>query len=175
MILLWGLIGIQLAYAQLGSFIPENKIYNKEPSKALNTQDINDPLRDGIYGAITTKDGNKKVSGILDAGKIQNTDNAQQQTLALVRNVINYALGLISLIALAYMIYHGYLIVTAGWDNKQYDKGLSWIKTAGMAIWGIGLSWFIVSFIFYVLNQVGWSTTNTEVSVQSAPVTVGWN
>jgi threonine/homoserine/homoserine lactone efflux protein len=43
--------------------------------------------------------------------------------LEIIQNVINYALGLLAVIALVYLLYHGFLIATAGNDDSKAKKG----------------------------------------------------
>ena len=50
-----------------------------------------------------------------------------------------------------YLIYHGFLMVTATGDDTQYKKGIKGIKFAAIAIAGIGASWLIVSAIFRLI------------------------
>ena len=83
--------------------------------------------------------------------KISNHQNAQTKTLDVVKNIINYALLMIGFVALVYLIYHGFLILTAAGDDTQYKKGLSGIKFAAIAIAGVGASWLIVSAIFRLI------------------------
>jgi hypothetical protein len=59
---------------------------------------------------------------------------------------------LISLVALVYLIYHGILVMTAAGDEAQYKKWLKGIQFAAIALIGVGLSWLIISFIFYIIG-----------------------
>jgi hypothetical protein len=95
------------------------------------------------------------IVGIWD--KISSHENAQNQTLQVIKNLLNYALGMLWLVALIYLIYHGFLIVTAAGDDTQYKKWLSGVKYAAIAIVGIGVSWLVVSWIFWLLDLVIWS------------------
>lgn len=61
---------------------------------------------------------------------------------------------MLGLVALVYLIYHGFLIVTATGDDTQYKKGLKGIKFAAIAIAGIGASWLIVSGIFRLIALI---------------------
>jgi len=47
---------------------------------------------------------------------------AQNQTFQIINNFINYALGLLAMIALIYLLYHGFLMVTSAGDEEQYGK-----------------------------------------------------
>jgi hypothetical protein len=71
-----------------------------------------------------------------------------------VHTFINYALWLLSLLALIYLIVHGFIIMTAMGDDTKVKKWLSGIKTAGIAIAGIALSWLLVTLIFYVIGLI---------------------
>jgi len=74
-----------------------------------------------------------------------------------IKKIINYALWMLSLVALIYLIYHGFLILTAAGEEEQYKKGLKGIKYAAIAIVGIGASRLIVSFIFWLINLIIWT------------------
>jgi hypothetical protein len=63
-------------------------------------------------------------------------------------------LGLLGLVALIYLIYNGFLILTAAGDEAQYKKGLQSVKYAAIALAGIGASWLIVSLIFYGISFI---------------------
>lgn len=111
----------------------ENYILNENDQQVLNTQGIEDPLRGGAYDI--TQSGNAEMLDVTSAGdKITNYQTAQNKTLQIIKNIINYALGLVGLVALVYLIYHGFLIVTAAGDDTQYKKGLKGIKFAAIAM-----------------------------------------
>lgn len=141
--------------------IPETENYTltTDTQQVLDTQGINDPLRDGAYKLINSDPNSPGWSGSL-AGIVgvdsQITDHAtaKNATLQVVKNIVNYALGLLSLIALVYLIFNGFLILTAGGDDTQYKKGLKSIKNALIAIAGIGASRLIVSAIFRLISLV---------------------
>jgi hypothetical protein len=99
--------------------------------------------------------GSGELVGILGPnGQITDHTSAQNQTLQLVKNIINYALGFLALIALIYLLYNGFLIMTAGGDDAQYKQGIKSLQYAAIAIAGIGASWLIVSIIFRLLNLI---------------------
>jgi len=141
--------------------IPETENYTltTDTQQVLDTQGINDPLRDGAYKLINSDPNSPGWSGSL-AGIVgvdsQITDHAtaKNATLQVVKNIVNYALGLLFLIALVYLIFNGFLILTAGGDDTQYKKGLKSIKNALIAIAGIGASRLIVSAIFRLISLV---------------------
>ena len=85
--------------------------------------------------------------------QITDHNTAKNQTLQIVKNILNYVLGLLGLIALIYLIYNGFLILTAGGDDAQYKKGIQSLQYALIALAGIGASWLIVSLIFRLIDQ----------------------
>jgi hypothetical protein len=45
-------------------------------------------------------------------------------------------------------------MVTAAGDEERYNKWLNGIKYASIALAGIGLSWLIISLIFYIIDFI---------------------
>jgi len=144
-------------YAQMIVPDSENYILNENDQQVLNTEDINDPLRDGAYNTINPLSWVGVLSGVVWIGDpISSHQNAQSKVMDVIKNMINYALWMLTLIALVYLIYHGFLILTASGDDTQYKKGLAGIKYAAIAIAGIGASWLIISAIFWLIALIIW-------------------
>lgn len=74
--------------------------------------------------------------------------------IGVVKNFINYVLGFLGLIALIMLLYGGFKIVTWGSDEAKYQEGVKTLKNAAIGIGFIGLSWFLVTFIFFVFGLV---------------------
>lgn len=143
---------LSISFGQMIVPDSENYILNENDQQVLNTEGIEDPLRDGAFNAIDPEHGPGALSWVVGVGdKISSYENAQTKTLNVIKSIINYALGMLSLVALIYLIYHGFLIVTAAGDDTQYKKGMSGLKFAAIAIAGIGASWFIISAIFWLI------------------------
>jgi len=136
----------------------ENYILNENSQQVLNTQGVNDPIRDGAFRIVDSNGAGAwsgELIGILwPNSEITNHTSAQNQTLQLVKNIINYVLGFLALVALVYLIYNGVLILTAGWDDAQYKKGIKSLQYALIAIVWVGASWLMVSLIFRLLNLI---------------------
>lgn len=64
-----------------------------------------------------------------------------------ITNIINYFLGLLGLIAVAFLIYAGILMVTAGGNEEQVGKARKIIMYAVVGIVIILLSYTIVTFV----------------------------
>lgn len=138
-----------------------SNIYNKELDTTLNTdinnqKKIKDPLRQGAYHIVNSQwDKKNKLGNIINnENEITTHGRAKSETLTLIKKGVNYVLSLTSLVALIFLIYHGFLMVTAAGDDWQYKKGMKWLKTAGIALFGMWLSWFIISFIFWLIDNI---------------------
>ena len=74
--------------------------------------------------------------------------------IEIIKRFINYALGFLALIALVMLLWGWYQMVAAGGDEGAYKKGLGILKNAAIGIAFIAVSWFLVTFIFYVIGFV---------------------
>ena len=80
-------------------------------------------------------------------------DAVNQDTLGnSITTIINYLLGILGLIAVAFLIYAGVLMVTAGGNEDNITKAKNIITYALIGIVLIILSWTIVSFVTNVLG-----------------------
>lgn len=149
--LLW-LVGICSAQLE----IPwEATIFNSNQDQYINANDISNPIRDGAYTAIKSPDESNEIGGIQGTNqKIEDHTDAREKTFTIVRNLINYSLGLLSLVALVYMIYHGIVILTAAGDDAKYKQGMKGIKFGAIALIGVWFSRIIVSSIFWLIFEV---------------------
>ena len=93
-----------------------------------NVTDSDDVLRDGaefIGTELDRGDGTQINAGVFNAvgaDGISDTEEAREVTLNFVRGIINYALALIGLIALIYLMYHGFIALTAGSNDDKMKK-----------------------------------------------------
>lgn len=149
-ILVTNITSAQSISTQKDKFTDPN--YNKA-EKVLNTNDLTNPIRQGTTSLWSG------VENIIFEQPIGTSQEATNQTLAFARNLINYALAMVSLVALVYMLYHGFLVFSAAGDNNQYKKGLTWVKYALYALLWMWISRFIISMIYRVLGII----TNTDL------------
>jgi hypothetical protein len=82
----------------------------------------------------------------------QNTTG--QWLLDVVKEFINRVLGILGLIALIVLLYGWFNMVTAAGDEEKYNTGFKILKQSGIGLAFIGLAWFVVSIIFFLLNLV---------------------
>ncbi len=69
-----------------------------------------------------------------------------------ITTIINYFLGMLGLIAVAFLIYSGILMVTAGGNDEQIGKARKIITYAVVGIVIILLSYTIVNFVTTALG-----------------------
>ncbi len=83
---------------------------------------------------------------------IWTTKHQEDALIYSIQTAINWVLWLLSAVALVLVIYAWFLMMTSWWDSKKYNQWLSIIKNAAIWLVIIGVSWLIVSLIFYVIN-----------------------
>jgi len=138
---------------------PKTTIYNSNIEKAIDTNNIDNPIRDGTFMIIDnekTRDGESERSiwWVVNIWQITEHDEAKENVLQIIKNIINYALGMLWLVALVYLIAHWFMMVTAAGDDEKYKKWLKGLKYAAIALIGIGVSFFLMSFIFRLVKLI---------------------
>lgn len=74
-----------------------------------------------------------------------------------VKTAINWVLWLLALIALVIALWAWFQMLTAAGDDGQYKKWFTMLRQAAIGLIMIGISWLLVSFIFWVINTVTWT------------------
>ena len=139
--------------AQLSTIDNTSPSITQDITKVIDSSNLDNPIRQGSRLGIESPDGASMIN-VINVSEILGFEQAQNQTLWLLQNIINVLLSFTALVVLVYLIYEWYMIVTAGTDEGQYKKALAKLKNAAIAIAGIAVSWFIVSFIFAALNTI---------------------
>lgn len=132
----------------------DTTILNQNLDQIVNTDLATDPLRDGAF--VIINDGTNSVDNVIGSNEPQigTFGNAKNRVINILNTIINYTLWLLAMVALIYLMYHGVLILTAAGDEERFNTGLQGIKYAAIALAGIGLSWFIISLIFYLIDFI---------------------
>jgi len=73
---------------------------------------------------------------------------------------INWVLWVLALIALIYLMYGGFMMVTSGGNEDQYKKWFTILRHGAIGLMLIGIAWFIVSIVFWLINLAGDATVN---------------
>lgn len=136
-------------------FWSTDKVITNEQKDVIGAEirNSNDTLRDGtelIAEWVGDADNNDKIY----YEEVTTTGEGRDKTLDFVRALMNYALAIIGLIALLYIAYHGFLTLTAAGNDGQAGKGMEWMRYGAMALLGIAVSWFIVSILFWLIQQI---------------------
>lgn len=95
------------------------------------------------------------ISNVINSDS-KTTNQATDDVVSYISAFINWALWMAFFVALVFLIYNWYLVVTAAWNDAQYKKWISYMRY--MAIWlvGIALSFFIVQLIFGLIFKTVW-------------------
>lgn len=112
-----------------------------------------DPFRDGtelVAEGIGDADSNDEIY----YEEIESTQEARTKTADYVRALVNYALAAIWIVALLYLLYHGFLTATAGGNEEQEKKWREGIRYGAMALLGIAVAWFILSLVYRLLQRI---------------------
>ena len=72
--------------------------------------------------------------------------------VTVVRNFVNWMLGILALIALLVLLYGGFQMVTAAGNEDQYGQWFKILKQAAAGLAMIGIAWFVISIIFFVIS-----------------------
>ena len=139
--------------AQLSTIDNTSPSITQDITKVIDSSNLDNPIRQWSRLIVESPDGESMIN-VINVSEILGFEQAQNQTLWLLQNIINVLLSFTALVVLVYLIYEWYMIVTAGTDEWQYKKALAKLKNAAIAIAGIAVSWFIVSFIFAALNTI---------------------
>jgi len=89
-----------------------------------------------------------------------------QGFLDVVKWFVNWILWILALIALVILLWWGFQMVTAAWDDNKYKNWFKILKQAAIWLIMIWVAWFIVSLIFAVIAAVAW-TSWTSWSTQN--------
>lgn len=83
----------------------------------------------------------------------ESTTLQEDSLLRTVKSFINRILWLLSLIALAICLRWWFQMLTAAGDETKYKKWFTILKQAWFWLAIIGLSWLIVSLVFWIINS----------------------
>jgi hypothetical protein len=93
--------------------------------------------------------------GSTDNLNVFGSGTGQKDTFVnVVRGAINRVLGILALIALILLLWGGFQMVTAAGDDAKYKAGFTILKQAAIGLILIGVAWFVISIIFFVINLI---------------------
>lgn len=104
-------------------------------------------------------DGDGVVLQIMAAFGIDYTDQTDQTATFYVKEIINWLLAIIGLVALISMLWWFYKMLLAKDSEEWYTSAKKIVSNAALALVIIGISWFLVSWFFSIYSAT-LSTTN---------------
>lgn len=88
-------------------------------------------------------------------------EDGSNTLLNTIKIAINWILGLLAFIALLFLLYGGFKVLTAGTNEEALGDAWKIVKNAGLGILMIAVSWIIVTFIFYIAGILTEDTSTT--------------
>ncbi len=131
------------------------KTLTNDPSKVIDDSAIiGNPITAGSNTVVGKNPGFKgKIEWLFDVTNTSYT-SVLSTTMQKIQNFTNWALGLLALICVIYLVYHGVMMLIKFDDDKAQSEALWSIKTVAWVLGGIWLSWMIVSFAFYIVSKL---------------------
>lgn len=108
----------------------------------------------GMVNAQNTPSWFGDVSSTQNVWVIGSWVDQQDKLINVIRNFINWMLGILSLIALVILLWGGFQMVTAAGDDGKYKKGFKILTQAAIGLVFIWISWLVVSVIFWLLGVI---------------------
>ena len=126
-----------------------NEILTTDQKEIIKDIWDEDALREWAYNAIHSD--NQKIKNLINSNdQIKTQKDAEKKTFKLIKRLINYALGLVSLI----LLMAGVQMATAAGDDKKFWAGKASLLKVARAIWWIAVSWLIINFIFWIIEVI---------------------
>ena len=123
--------------------------------KDIITPPDQEAMRQWSHDIIHSKDNDKEIGNLIESTtKIESQKDVTKRTLDRMHKLINYALGMLSLVAFCVLLYAGFQMTTAAGDDGKFKAGNKTLKKIAIWIAGIAISRFVVSGIFRLLKTV---------------------
>lgn len=100
--------------------------------------------------------------GVINMDVLGEWSSQKDALFNIVRGWINWTLGILAFIALIILLYGGFLMVTAAGDDEKYGKWFTILRQAAIGLILIGIAWFVVSLVFFLINLVGGAAVGTD-------------
>lgn len=71
-----------------------------------------------------------------------------------VRNTVNFALGILALIQTCMLLYAGFVLLTAGQNEERRHEAKMIILRSSVGVFIVGAAWAIVQFVFRAISDV---------------------
>ena len=131
------------------------KTLTNDPSKVIDDSSINgNPITAGSNTVVGKNSWFKgKVIWLFDVTNTNYTSTLTA-TMQKIKNFTNWALGLLWVICVIYLVYQWVVLLIKFDDDKAQSEAFWSIKTVDWVLWGIGVSWIIVKLAFYIVSKL---------------------
>lgn len=145
------LLGLSLFALNFGycisTWLPKTEYFNPDSTPFMSGDEIEDINE-------WWKTFSERLEWILSIPQKDKYSTSLWYVTTLIQVIINWLLWILSFVALVYMLYCGFLVLSSGSDDKNASKGKKWISTAAIALAWIGLSWLIISAMIRFINNI---------------------
>jgi len=123
-------------------------IYTQNQDDVVETNDLNDPLRNGTRSAV------ENVQWIIDEDT-STAENNKQNMIKYISKWVNYFLWILWMIVTIFIIKDWIIIITAGGDDNKQKEAMKNLKNYILAIIWIWVSYLFVNLVFhFVITNV---------------------
>ncbi len=150
-------LGVSLWVAVIASPVCHafNRFLNNDTILTQDDDDVvgaeiknsDEPLRDGSHLGVEWVDN-------IYNDELTDTQTSREKTTRYIKGPVNYFLWIVWLVALIYLLYHGFQTLISGSNEDQQKKWIEGMKYGAIALIGVGVAWFILSLIFRLINLV---------------------
>lgn len=98
------------------------------------------------------------TKAVKDVNVIGDSQGQQDALVNVIKWWVNWVLWILALIALVFLMYGGFLMVISWWNEEQYKKWFTILRHWAIGLALIGVAWFVVSLVFWLIN-LAWDAT----------------
>ena len=136
-----------LTYANLNAWDPIRSHWNDDSTPVVSGNNVEEISQ-------WSNSFSERLKWIVYLPEPWNYSTSLWYAIALIQLLVNRILWMLAFIALIYMLYCGFLVLSAWSDDGNAGKGKKWISNAAIALAWIWLSWLIVSVIIWFIRLV---------------------
>lgn len=138
-----------------------NEMFTTDNSYIITPPDEN-PMMEGTHRAVESEesaDGSKhQITNISNTDDYYTTQEAAEEgTIKYIHRLINWALAMVSFVALVVLLYAWFQMLTAAGDDAKFKSWKTALKKVTIGIFGIWVSRLIVSLFFYLVESITWN------------------
>ncbi len=147
-LILWLLWGLWICFGSVEYFdVDSSSTIKANVNEVVNTDWVGaDPLRNWTNNVWT------RINSPINEPILTST-YAQNRTVMVIKNAVNYFLGFLWLVALIFLLYNWFWILSAWWDDTKASNWYKGLNYSLYALFGVWFTWILVSFAIYLVNK----------------------